>query len=91
MFVCRTDRAQTRYTGALCGLGFYDPNAKNAKPISGKSEDVQTEHNPEDIEPLFPDHDVELVFDFKFDNDDLCLVISYLLGGIQILLLITLV
>lgn len=47
----RTDKDKTRYTGALCGLGW----------------DIDSP----DGDSAFPDHDMEIVFDFHFDVADL--------------------
>ena len=51
---CRTDEEKTRYTGALCGLGW----------------DV----NSDEGDSAYPDHDMEITFDWSFDLHDLQLV-----------------
>lgn len=45
----RCDPKRTRYTGALCGLG-YDPATGD---------------------PLYPEHDIELIFDTKIETTDI--------------------
>ena len=50
-FIIRCDKDETKYTGALVGLGC----AENGIPI-------------------LPDHDMEIIFDVKFDHEDLTAV-----------------